>query len=98
MGRGALVAGTALALLALQLSPHVAFPARAELGDYLYDLTNAGIGGPQPQLESLGRTACDQAHAGVTRDDSVALIQRDTKLVPEDAAFLYDSAMHFLCP
>jgi hypothetical protein len=67
-------------------------------GDYLYDLNNAGIGGPMNTLLELGYGACSEVHQNVPRDASIANIGRSTTLAKDDATFLYDSAMQFLCP
>lgn len=96
--RVVVVAGTVMAALVIPLTTHGAVSAKADLGDYLYDLTNAGIGGPQSELESLGLLACAQAGSGVPRENSLDAIQLDTRLSAADAGFLYDSARHFLCP
>jgi hypothetical protein len=66
-------------------------------GDYLYDLNNAGIGGPTNTLLELGYGACKEVHQNVPRDASIASIGRSTTLSKDDATFLYDSAMQFLC-
>ncbi len=67
-------------------------------GDYLYDLNNAGIGGPKNTLLGLGYGACTEVKQNVSRDASIANIGRSTTLAKDDASFLYDSAMQFLCP
>lgn len=66
--------------------------AAADDADYLYDLSNAGIGGPPDQLLQVGRGTC-----GRPRDASIAEISQRTALAEGDAAFLYDSAVKFLC-
>lgn len=66
--------------------------------NYLYDLNNAGIGGPSNTLLGLGHGACNEAHQNVPRDTSIANIGRSTNLGKDDASFLYDSALHLLCP
>ena len=72
--------------------------ASADESDYLYDLNNAGIGGPENTLLDLGYGACQEVHQNVPRDDSIADIGNSTSLDEGDATFLYDSAMQFLCP
>jgi hypothetical protein len=67
-------------------------------GDYLYDLSNAGIGGPKNTLLQLGYGACTEVHQKVPRNNSIVRISGSTALDTNDAGFLYDSAMQFLCP
>jgi len=66
--------------------------------DYLFDLTNAGIGGPRPDLVRLGTNACNEAHSNVSSQVSLGHIQDATRLSLNDSQFLYDSALKFLCP
>jgi hypothetical protein len=87
-----LTLGVALALVAS------AGIASADPGDYLYDLNNAGIGGPKNTLLGLGYGACTEVRQNVPRADSIAHISKSTSLDKNDAAFLYDSATQFLCP
>lgn len=75
----------------------VAGIASASPDDYLYDLNHAGIGGTKDQLLALGHGSCADAHQNVPRADSVARIKSNTNLTSGDAAFLYDSALQFLC-
>jgi hypothetical protein len=67
-------------------------------GDYMYDLNNAGIGGPKNTLLQLGYGACTEVRQNVPRNNSIVRISRSTALDTNDAGFLYDSAMQFLCP
>jgi hypothetical protein len=67
-------------------------------GDYLYDLNNAGIGGPKNTLLELGYGACKEVQQNVPSDASIASIGKSTTLARDDATFLYESAMQFLCP
>jgi hypothetical protein len=66
--------------------------------DYLYDLSNAGIGGPTDALLKLGHQACSEVNNDVSRDESIARIGGSTTLDEADATFLYESATQFLCP
>ena len=66
--------------------------------DYLYDLNNAGIGGPTDALLKLGYQACSEVQDTVSRDESIARIGDSTTLDQADATFLYESATQFLCP
>ena len=51
------VASTVWACLAMPGLTFGVVPAQADpQGDYLFDLTNAGIGGPKENLLALGRT------------------------------------------
>ena len=64
-------------------------------GDYIYDLTNHGIGGSRQNLLDLGQNvACKQPQANAAVD---AIVQK-SNLSRDDANFLYDSAKTFLCP
>jgi hypothetical protein len=65
--------------------------------DYLYDLSNAGIGGPTDALLKLGYQACAEVDE-LSRDESIARIGESTTLDEADATFLYESATQFLCP
>ncbi len=76
----------------LMLLVATASPAAADENDFLYDLNNAGIGGPPDKLIQLGWSICGQP-----RDSSIAAIDKDTELTEGDAGFLYDSAVRFLC-
>jgi hypothetical protein len=67
-------------------------------GDYLYDVNNAGIGGPKNTLLQLGYGACTEVRQNLPRSASIANISGSTSLASDDATFLYDSAIQFLCP
>jgi hypothetical protein len=60
--------------------------------DYIYDLNHAGIGGPRNTLLDLGKGTC-----GKPRTAAIANVRHNTSLDEGDAAFLYDSALRFLC-
>lgn len=66
--------------------------------DYLYDVHNAGIGGPTDELLKLGYQACSEVNNKVSRDESISNIGGSTTLDQADATFLYESATQFLCP
>jgi hypothetical protein len=85
-----LIVGLWLALATLSLAGPAT--AAADDADYLYDLSNAGIGGPRDKLLEVGHGAC-----GKSRDVAIASIKQATSLVEEDAGFLYDSAIKFVC-
>ena len=84
------VAGLGMALSMVSIA--WAASAAADDADYIYDLSNAGIGGPQEQLLEVGYSVC-----GKPRAASIANIAATTALAEQDAAFLYDSAVQFLC-
>jgi hypothetical protein len=71
--------------------------ASATPEDYLYDINNNGIGGPNGTLLSLGYGACTNSQSGVPSAQSIAAISNSTQLGASDAQFLYDSALMFLC-
>jgi hypothetical protein len=64
----------------------------------LYDLNNAGIDGPRNTLLQLGYGAYTEVRQNVPRNNSIVGITGSTTLDTNDAGFLYDSPMQFLCP
>ncbi len=88
------VAGLTLALAVTSVASAASASADAQ-GDYIYDLTNHGIGGSKQNLLDLGQNvACKQPQENSAVD---AIVQK-SKLSRDDATFLYDSAKTFLCP
>jgi hypothetical protein len=92
-----LVAGTMLTLGVASVAGTGIASADPQ-GDYLYDLNNAGIGGPKNTLLQLGYGACTEVRQNVPRNNSIVRISGSTALDTNDAGFLYDSAMQLLCP
>ena len=87
-------AGLCLALAMASVASAASASADAQ-GDYIYDLTNHGIGGSRQNLLDLGQNvACKQPQANAAVD---AIVQK-SNLSRDDAKFLYDSAKTFLCP
>lgn len=92
-----LLAAIGLALAGGAVGPTDTASADAQ-ADYIYDLNHAGIGGPNTELLGLGFSACQEKHQNKSKDASVTNITKSTSLGSQDASFLYDSAMKFLCP
>jgi hypothetical protein len=89
-----MVAGLALALGMTSLLGAATASADAQ-GDYVYDLTNHGIGGPRQNLLQLGQ---DVACKVSPQDAAVNAVRQKSDLSQDDATFLYESAKTFLCP
>lgn len=90
------IAGVALALGMASLAG-AAIASADPQGDYIYDLSNHGIGGSRQNLLDLGqKVACKQQDKDVGIKDIVA--DSKANLSADDATFLYDSAHLFLCP
>lgn len=95
--RLASIAAGIILTLGVALGTSTGIASAAPKDDYLYDLSNAGIGGPKDTLLSLGYGACQEAQQNIARTDSITHISKATALDKDDAAFLYDSATQFLC-
>lgn len=88
--RWAIAASTVAAMIALGHGV-----GSATVDDFLFDLRNNGINGPDSSLVSLGQTVC--AGKGSPQDQVVAVIKAKSGLDDYGATFLYVSANQFLC-